>query len=57
MNTLKRELPLIQTTALMYNSNLIWSGLCQEDMFLLYSLEQVGYLTNRAGSHCGAVLM
>ncbi len=31
---------VVRASALMYNSKLIWSGLNQEDMFLLYSLEQ-----------------
>jgi len=41
VNTVRSQLPLVQASAVMFNGQLIWSGINQDDMFLLYLLDQV----------------
>ena len=37
---IRNKFPVVEATAVMYDNHLIWSGVEQEAMFLLYTLEQ-----------------
>jgi hypothetical protein len=40
VNLISAAFPIVKASSLMYNGKLIWSSITQEEMFLLYSLDQ-----------------